>query len=254
MGWQLAIAFCAAACGRVSFEAVSADALGSDGGSNGDASEDAMPGPCDPPRKLCDGFEESLGSRWMSTSGISIDTTRAHRGLSSLRARTNPLSIGQDGFAVIWETSLLPQNDPMLYVRAFVQLDQMPVNNMGLVSAIQTEPFHTEVGVFVVPGAMTVYTQFEEISIETPGPPPLSTWLCLKWAIVRSQTTDGSLALTGDAGPASIQNAQTEGDTGLRELQMGVAFAGTSVNVAQPAMEVWFDDLIVSTSPISCDD
>lgn len=249
VGRLVVIAMCVAGCGRYGFDA-SGDASTGDG-----AGADAAIGSCDLPRKLCDGFEgTTLDAKWTpTTTGISLDPTRAHRGSSSLHAHTNPLAVGQDGYAQIVESALLPQADQTIYVRVWTWWDQMPLNNMGLIGAVQRTGNQTQDGVFIIPVALTVYSQFEGRSFETPGPPALSTWLCLQWTIVRSQT-NGSLTLAGDAGPATLSNVQTEGTSGLVDFELGIAFAGTSVNDPQPAMDAWFDDLIVSTSPVSCAD
>jgi hypothetical protein len=60
--------------------------------------------------------------------------------------------------------------------------------------------------------------------------------------------------LESDAGTASLQNVQTEGSTGLVHLELGVGFSSASVEVPQPELNAWFDDLVVSTSPIACTD
>jgi len=246
--WLVAIAL--AGCGRFGFEAPAEDALASD--TNG---ADVMAGPCDPPRKLCDGFEgSSLHARWLSPgTGITLDSTRAHRGTSSLHAHSDALAVGVDGYVAISESTVLPQQDATVHVRAWVQFDQMPLNNMGMIAAVQNNAGQTEVGVFLISTALTVYSQFEERSRETPAPPALSTWLCLQWTIVRSQT-NGSLTLAGDAGAAALSSVQTEGNAGLSDFEIGISFAGDSVTVPQPAMDVWIDDLVVSTAPITCAD
>lgn len=207
---------------------------------------------CGPPRRLCDDFEGgALNARWQASAGLSIDSSRAHRGVSSLHAHTGALAVGDGDDSLIWESTLLPLGDPMLYVRVWIQLDEMPANNMALIGAVQTVGIQEQIGVFIVPTGMTVYSQFEERSRETPGPPPLSQWLCLQWTITRS-LTDGSLVLAGDAGGAMLSNVQTEGNAGLVDFQIGIAFADSSVDDPQPPMDVWLDDLVVSTAPVTC--
>ena len=243
MYWSAALVLGAAACGRLGFEGSgTADAPSGDGDVGG----------CGSPRRLCDGFEgPSLDPRWVSSPGITLDSSRAHRGASSLHVHADPLAVGEGTYVTISESTILPRRDPTIYVRAWVQVDRMPKNNMAILGAVATTDFLD--GVFIIPDAMTVYSQFAGASWETPGPPPLSTWFCLRWTIVRSRTA-GSLLLEGDVGTASLQNIATEGAEGLDYFQIGISFADINVDSPEPAMDVWIDDVILSTSPLTCTD
>src|SRR5277367_3347261 len=87
----------AAACGRLDFGAhVSGDGgNGGDGGDDGDAASASNDGSaaasCLASYLLCDGFETAaLASTWtVSPSGVSVDSTVAHRGTQSLHVHTD---------------------------------------------------------------------------------------------------------------------------------------------------------------------
>jgi hypothetical protein len=57
-----------------------------------------------------------------------------------------------------------------------------------------------------------------------------------------------------DAGPGRDARAIPPASTGLVHLELGVGFSSASVEVPQPELNAWFDDLVVSTSPIACTD
>ena len=46
----------------------------------------------------------------------------------------------------------------------------------------------------------------------------------------------------------------TDGTPPLHDMDFGIGFAGTNVNGAQPAIDVWIDDVIVNNTPITCAD
>lgn len=244
---RLYLVMCIAGCGRLGFDGDMASIDGSlDSG-------DATMATCDPPRRLCDAFDTpALDPRWQVIMDASVDTTHARSGTRSLRVHTNALAIGQDGYSNIAETSTLALGDPTVYIRVWMWLDALPVNNMVLVNAEETA-LAEGIGLFVRPDSLSIYSQFDGRSRITPSAPPLGAWTCLRWSFTRS-TGAGSMVLDSDAGNATLAPVQTDKGTGISDLSFGIGFSGSTLTVAQPAMDVWLDDLIVSTAPVACSD
>jgi hypothetical protein len=254
----LAAALLASGCGRIGFGAtggVFEDAHMSDGDSGVDTmGPDAGPG-CIASYRLCDGFETaSFAPVWTSGPGLTLDATMAHRGSASLHAHTAALPIGTDGFAELAERTSLPFDDPTFYVRAWVRLSRLPINNMGLVEAQPISGVPNEDGLFVEPGALAVYTQYTGQSTTTTMPPPVGAWFCVLWTVTRSLGNTGSLTLAGELPTISLANVQTDGTARLTEMDFGIGFSGSTVTVTEPPMDVWIDDVIVASAPVSCAD
>ena len=102
--WAVAIAFAAitsGGCGRFSFTEQDLPGDGRGSGIDGDLLPDD--GDVDAPRyacvgsEICDSFESGLGVVWMtSTTGVTLDNTRAHRGTNSVRVHTDAFGVGVD--------------------------------------------------------------------------------------------------------------------------------------------------------------
>ena len=68
----------------------------------------------------------------------------------------------------------------------------------------------------------------------------------------RPATNDtGTITLTGELGSTSL-NSTTEGDPALTNIVLGLHFAGTNVNSAQPRIDMWLDDVTIHHAAINC--
>lgn len=203
------------------------------------------------PYRLCDGFEDpTFAPVWTIQLGTALDTTIAHSGRASLHVHTDAVADGGDGFAGLGQAATLPLHDPVVYVRAWIRLGNLPLNNMELVIVEQAAGTNED-ALFVVPGALSVYSQFDEANEETTAPPATGAWFCALWTVTRATTATGSLALAGDFGPITLANVRTDStQRPLTEMIFGIGLSG--VNVAQPAMDVWFDDILVAAAPVTC--
>lgn len=256
--WCFSIALLAA-CGRLHFgnDPGDPDAGPDDDGALRDGDPDTTgtdaPPACLPSYQLCDGFEgTALDPVWTATSGVTLDSTVAHRGTSSIHIHSTQVNVGQDGDFELMQDTTLPLADPTFYVRAWARFGSLPINNMALIEAIQPSSANED-AVFLYANAIGIYTQFTDQSKKTPTPPPLNTWLCLLWTVHRS-TSAGTLQLAGDVATLTINNMQTDGNPALADMNFGIGFAGPSVTVTQPPMDIWFDDIIVTNTPVTCAD
>lgn len=260
-------------CGRYAFQ-TRADAAGS-------GASDGPQGPSDGPRDappdgppgidafeqtaactgfaVCDSFETStVQAPWTVGTGVAVDTTHAHRGMQSIHMQVPALTAGQDWYSQIGETATLSALVPPVtfYVRGWFYLDGLPVstNRMELISI---ESMASSIGdyTFLHSDDTVLYTQ-ADAKIQMSGvTAPLNTWFCIAMKITRNTTT-GQLAFTSDViPPLTLTNVITDSNsTPVKLISLGIGFAGTNVFVAQPAFDLWIDDVIVDPNPVTCAD
>ncbi len=252
-----------AACGRLGFGSHTggADAPpASDARADGprDAPSDAAPA-CLASYRVCDGFEGASfdSSTWTFDTGVTVDTTVAHRGASSAHMHSTALAVNTGGYFNLLETKSLAFGDPVLYVRAWVRMSALPAGSNGQEMIVAEQTGGTIYGdyLFVKNSHLTVYTQFSGQATSETTAPPLGAWQCVLWTLTRSTTTSGAIALAGDPSPISITGVTTDGaNPPVTRMAYGVGFSSTNVTTAQPSLDVWFDDLIVSPTPVTCAD
>jgi len=248
-----------AACGRFGF----------DGHSSGksDARADDAPGadvrPADGaadldafvcPYELCDSFEaDTFDPVWTPRPGASVDTGTAHGGAHSAHFQLSALTAGQMGYVQIGQSSTLPLGDTTFYVRAWVRLGSLPAagNGMELMTAEQTGGANED-AVFVHTTTLDLYEQWTDSGQATTSPAPTGTWFCILWSVTRNTAATGSQTLDGDVGPSMLNNVPTDGTPAIDRMGFGIGFAGPNVSNPQPAMEVWIDDIVISSTPITC--
>jgi hypothetical protein len=260
-GAALGTLFVAAACGRIGFTPTDTlvgpgDAPGDTLGDGGpDAVMDGAPA-CLASYELCDGFEGmGFAAVWTVGNNVTLDTTVAHRGTSSVHFHSPALPINTDGYYMLRQYSTLPLGDPTTYVRAWVRLGSMPLNNMGLLVVEQNGSPDNGDDLTVRPTDLAVYSQFANLSRGNATTPPLNTWFCVLWTVTRATTATGSVVLGGDPPGKALPSVQTDDATSpLAIMDFGIGFSGTVVNTPQPALDVWMDDVIVSGAPLACSD
>ena len=237
------IALAAAACGRTRFS------------ERPDAPADTEAPACTG-FDLCDGFEAPAidTSVWMLDPLVTRDTTVAHRGAASVHMHTDAFPMGTMSYQMMGENRVVPGGT--LWARLWVRLVGLPAgtNGMELISAVQTAGAMGDY-VFIHNYAATLYTQFAGPARDTSTPPPANTWFCIVLQLVRDTGTAGSLALTSDVlAPISIPSVQTDAAPPISVLYFGLGFATTNTKVDQPAVDVWIDDVIVHSAPVTCAD
>jgi hypothetical protein len=251
------VAVACAACGRLEFGALAtkdAPAPGNDAKDLDGAAGDAGSG-CLASYLLCDGFETpSLASWWTSTAtGVSLDATVAHRGSQSLHLHTDVVDVGDAATAFVNETLTFGTMSTTFDVRAFIRMSAVPVDNLGLIEAQQNDGTPDGDGVFATSSGLTVFSQFSNKSRDANFTPADDAWTCVVWTVVRASDGTGSLALGGD-GSATLDNINTDGSPALAEMAFGIQLANSTDTSTQPAIDVWIDDVIVATTPLTCAD
>jgi hypothetical protein len=265
--WVLA-ACALAGCGRYAFDDRSDAAVtGGHDAAIADASDAAaMPDAFDEAAAcsgfaLCDSFEgSSFAPVWMLPSGVTLDATHAHRGLQSAHSHMPALATGQMGVAQLGESRTLGGTTvpATFYVRAWFFLAALPAGNnrLEIISVVSDVASATGDYMFVHSDDTVIYTQEDALDDRAGGPPPTNTWFCAVFRVTRGTNGTGSLALTSDVIPALSSPAATTDSlaTPIRQIWLGMELAGTNVFDPQPALDLWVDDVIVDTRPLTCED
>lgn len=207
---------------------------------------------------LCDGFEAPTfdTSLWFVDPTVTRDTTIAHRGSASARMRVGSLAVGQGFTAALTETRTLSAPGAELWVRGWFRLSALPAatNEMEVMAVEQTSsPFDGNY-VLVLSNEIGFYS-YDGIYIATSLALPVDTWFCLLWHVRLSAANAGILELEGDLfDPLRVTNGQTDGTPRVDSLRIGISFADANVVVPQPPLDVWVDDVIIHSAPVTCAD
>ena len=273
-GVRWVLAACAlAGCGRYAFDrSPDARAAGSDAAQPHDAAphdaDDAtvMPDAFDETAAcagfaLCDSFEGSgFSPVWTADTGLTLDSTHAHRGLQSVHAHVPALATGVTGFSQLDETRTLggASVPPTFYVRAWLFLSALPAGNnrMEAISVVSATPSSIGDYTFIHSNDTVIYTQADTQNALAGVPPPTNTWFCVVFRVTRGTSSNGSLAFTSDVLPSlTLPGCTTDSNaTPIQHIGLGIGFAGTNVFNPQPALDLWLDDVIVDTQPLTCAD
>ena len=242
--------FALAGCGRVGFDNVDLT--------------DASP-PCVPDEPslcpiagvgLCDGFEQpSLDPSWLTQAragSVTVDTTRAYRGCSSLHFHTDPV-------ATPTEPNALARNsrgsDMMVvgnvYVRAFVYVqsphpsnfDQIlnfaDINGDGISTGINSGFVHTN-----------DYTFFQSATSTLPF--PLDQWVCYEMRMPSAEEGTTEVWVSGNhltditlTTPAGMPQPPPD------HIYIGIDFQSNASGL--PALDVWIDEIMVDELPPDCE-
>ena len=236
-----------AGCGRLGFEPAPTGDAQTDGDTQAACGFD-----------LCDGFEAPTldTSLWTVAPMITRDTSVAHRGNASVRMHTNALSANQAGAAALTETRTFASSPTTIWVRAWLRLSALPAgaNAMDVIALDQTSaPFGGNF-VFVRSDQVGVYS-FDGLYAGTLLDVPLDTWFCILWHVRLSTPNGGILEVSGDLfDQLQILNGQTDGQPRIDTLRIGINFAPPNVPDAQPPLDLWLDDVIIHSAPVSCAD
>ncbi len=246
-----------AGCGRVGFTALGGGGGSGDGGATGDgkSGDGVAPVTCLASYELCDSFEtKTLAAVWTPSGTVAIDTNVAHRGTQSMHFHTPALAPGGNMYSTIAETATFASADATFYVRAYVLIEAVPANNLDFIDAQQSTGSPLEDGLFLEPTGVAVYSQFANDVADTATPPVTGTWSCLMWQVTRATIGTGLEVLSGDQGMATLGGVQTDGVPAIEVMNFGIGFAGPSVLVAQPAFDLWLDDVIIASTALTCAD
>lgn len=250
--WSLVVA--AGACGRLGFtEAVPGDGTVDVPDATGDGGQQIA---CSQQFDICDGFERGVDTTlWTLDPGATLDTTFAHRGSASIRIHTNAFGANQNSYTSIFESQTLASDPTTFWVRAWFYLSALPAGDNGMELITAERPGNAGDYVFVRRTRTNLYSQYSGAVRDAMTPPPAAMWFCAVFKVVRDTASAGSLELAGDLPALTLDNTQTDSASQpMQVVTLGAGFASSNVLDAQPAFDLWVDDVIVHSAPIACGD
>jgi hypothetical protein len=204
---------------------------------------------------LCDGFESDLLGfpPWVAVehaAQVSIDRTRAYRGVHALRVHTNELPDVDVArrHGEITERVAIP--GPLVAMRFFVYVPSpAPTADWRLSGMLQADiPYlgpmiyiRNQSPIFATPG------QTERISTRKL---PTDRWVCVEWRITRGAAGDSKLFVDEQEVTDISFAGNTELDAPIGLLTFGMSFFGN--DMIQPAYDIWIDEVMVDGAPIGC--
>ena len=212
---------------------------------------------CQPSYLVCDGFEgTSLDAKWTPDGPTTIDTTVAHRGSSSLHLHTNALAVGATAQSRVAEQVTLANRAPTVWARAWMRVSQLPLST-NVMEVADTEQSGGTGGNYLLVRAndIALYSGFDTRVSGGSVQVPTNSWFCVIWKIDRAITATGSLALDGDPfTPFTLANVVTDNTNAIATTRFGISWVAPNVDVAQPAVDLWIDDIITSNAAVTCAD
>jgi hypothetical protein len=207
--------------------------------------------------QLCEGFEGTLHSAWathMTDGALSYDDSMAYRGNSSMHIHGNPVTAGTTVDVRISESQTFTPAPTLVYVRAFFYVQAAPANAGTFYSVIQSaSPYD---GVSLLDAAGGTLAAGDSVNggyTKSAAVVPLNQWFCLRWQVkVSTSASAGSVTTWVNSTDITALDANepTEPAAGLAFLSVG--FQTYDPSVANPAFDVWMDELIVNNAPVTC--
>jgi hypothetical protein len=236
------------------------DQADSDGDGRGDAcsgSVSACAGETKVP--FCDDFEAGLSaSRWRQSKSdasalieINSDAQFVHRGTQSLHLRSAAVPAGGQGGVDISEVATFPAfaDAASFWVRAWIWLPHPPAGTDSARLFVADNAVATK-GVDVTAASnATSIGSYIGTGGSVSGPAPgFGEWTCYVWRVDLA----GALWLSGvevpTLGPLMVQTQPT---AKLDELGIGIFFSNPMT--MQPSFDLYLDDVLMDTQPITCD-
>jgi hypothetical protein len=205
---------------------------------------------------FCDGFENGSGAWTVGTThgSVAIDPSRAYRGTHSLHARTEAVTgNSQPALGAGYGHLFLPAPPFPLFVRMFVYMPApVPPSVGAFVNVLQAIPPYAGMQLNVrPPGGYLGGTGYNGLNSDWSAANdlvPADSWTCVELEIdgpptntVRVFVSDVELTAMREGLPASVPP--------LGLLQVGLAYYAAN---AQPAADLWIDEVAVDGKRIGC--
>ena len=246
------------------------DQADANGDGRGDACDgNAPPGSCAAATSVpfCDDFESGptlSTTRWRADRSdpavieINHDARFVHRGTQSAHLRSAPVAAGASAGVDISEVATFPAfaRANTFWVRAWIWLPQPPAGSNDVRILVADNAASTVgIGVSVSPqnAAVASWAPAGGALVRSSAPPGFGEWTCYVWRVdVSPSSATGRLSLSGVNVPTIPPvNAQTQPPSNLDELGIGLFFGNPSS--AQPAFDMYLDDVLLDINPITCD-
>ncbi|MCU1278136.1 MAG: hypothetical protein JWM53_1682 [bacterium] len=236
------------------------DQSDADGDGRGDACSGSVSA-CASETKVpfCDDFEAGLSaSRWRQSRSdasalieINSDARFVHRGTQSLHLRSAAVPVGGQGGVDISEVATFPAfaDATSFWVRAWIWLVHPPAGTDSARLFVADNAVATKGVDLTVASNATSIGSYIGTGGSAGGPAPgFGEWTCYVWRVDLA----GALSLSGvqvpTIGPLMVQTQPT---AKLDELGIGIFFGNPMT--MQPPFDLYLDDVLLDTQPITCD-
>ena len=185
----------------------------------------------------------------LSNGAITIDTTRAYRGVSSLHSHISGGAAMSGLFAIIGTSKPFPVIGAV-YARVWVYFaTALPSSYEQFLNF--TDAGTTGISVGTDTGALTL-DDYALPKVYQPSATklPLGRWACIGFVMSQGSTT-GAIQISLD-GNALADIPATGPTPTVVQVLLGLDFTGNTGAVG--AYDAWFDELVVDNKPIACTD
>ena len=205
---------------------------------------------------FCDDFEgATLSKSWAVTTTADIDPTVSHRGHNSVHLRTKAVGTATEiNTQIIESISFKNFTASHFWVRVWVLATKPPSGNnlMRFIAAEQTlDPFDG-LGGFLSPNVLHLENWIANASQDSFTAPTYNGWVCYELRVELSTGAGGLITLAaGDMVQTPPVVGRNQPNPPLGQISLGAYMTATTT--AQPAWDVWLDDVIVDNQAIGCD-
>jgi hypothetical protein len=207
---------------------------------------------------FCDGFEAAtLDSHWngnnqQGAASYARDTSRAYRGVGSLKLHYDAVAANAIASAAVGETQTFPMSD--FFVRAFFyQPSPAPTQNQALLFAIQSVSPYSQLSIEVDSSdELITYNNIMSPSLYQQSTTTLPTdrWVCVEWEVVATASGTTHVWIDGTEVTALHATQNLLASPPISLLQFGVSVYKPAVAV--PAHDLWFDEVVVDGARVGC--
>jgi hypothetical protein len=245
-----------AGCGRLQFESHGTGDAGSADARRADAAADGvLATTCGTfTSQECDGFEgSSVDPKWTldtANGSITIDTTRAYRGSSSVHLHIDPTTGSSNPRATLYGVGgLQPAITGRIYFRVWMWIATplTPTIFNQMINAANTAGQGISMGSRNGVLANNNYT--DTTYAESATALPFDRWTCLQFEMPSNTTGDIRMFVDGtELTDATL--TKTTAQPAPSHVFMGLEWVGSPTGY--PAADAWMDEMVIDTSPTTC--
>jgi hypothetical protein len=208
---------------------------------------------------VCEDFEApSPSATWQPFGTPPVrDTSQRHCGQASLHVRTPAFAANDTTFAGLLETQTFSDGTLAggFYARAWVYVPSASTiatgNYFSLLETRQdTDPFlGVAAQIHASRSTISDWTVTPAAGAETTAPFPRDAWTCVEWQVTYGATNGSSTLWIGGAPAAVLSGTNTQPTPAYGAFLLGIYFQSES---AQPAFDIWIDDVVLDAHQIGC--
>jgi hypothetical protein len=206
---------------------------------------------------FCEDFETATldTNVWTTIGTANLDTTVQHRGKSSIHLRTKAVSAGTEiNTQIIEKVSFQKLTGSQFWVRVWLLATKAPAANnlMRFIAAEQGADPYFGVGAFASSSVLHIENWVSNLTQDSFTPPTFNGWVCYEMQVLLISGPGGVVTLSAmDQPVVPPVVGKNQPNPPLGQISLGAYM--TQATVAQPAYDVWIDDVIVDDQQIGCD-